>query len=473
MFRTNQAAKLLMLCGTALMCTPTCADELTPDWTELDITDELQQAIFDAPAEGRRIILKNRDRSYFLCRPVVIAQDNIHLIGETKDDGDASTLDPPLTRIKGAVFKNWSGFPILFAVLGVKNCSIQDLRINGNVLLQKPQGGQHTIVMAGTEDCLIKNLDMWNVGLSTEVPRGSCVILTAVGIDEPHPIPRLHRNIFIRTPFGEEDEGENYDLRQSGKPSRNNKVTHCAFDGLTPQFEMQGSFGVRVLTSWWADKEHDEFTTLASGNRIVNNWFEGWYDSALEIAGPGSQKNLVSRNFVRNGFQTAIEADKGASYNDFQYNTVKTHWTLKHANGISPDEPSDARAYPYRDQGFSKPDIRVRFARGNRYRWNKALRVVGRSRKKTGLFLLNRSINVVLRGNYLGTIERDDPNENEMYSVSLDHYVEGARFNVVKGVGSNSLPRHDKHGNKLELFLHLDDVEVVNPGSKNGFEFRE
>lgn len=470
MFQTNSFGRLCLLLGVVMPMATASADTITPDWPESDVTDELQQAIFDAPEEGRRIILKNRDKPYFVSRPIVIAKDNIHIIGETNEDGNDKTLDPPLTIVKGG--KEWRGFTTFFVFLGVRNCSMQNLRINGNADAQQPAGGQYVIILAGTETCLIRNLEMWNIGHTKEHPGGACVTLTAMESGEPHSIPRLDREIFIQTPFGDKQDGEKYDLRQHDKPSVNNIVSHCMFDDLTPQFEMRASFAVRVLTSWWADLEHEDYTIFATGNKIIDNWFEGYYDSALEIGGPGTRKNLVARNIVRNGFQTPIEADKGASYNDFEYNVVKTNWTLQHTNGISPDEPRDARSFPFRDQGFSKPDIRVRFARGNRFRWNRAERVVGRVRKKTGMFLLNRSIDVVLRGNYLGEIGKDEDTDAKLWAVTLDNYVESPRFNVVKGLGSNSLPRRDKHGNKLQLFQRLDDVEVIKLGTSNGFFFR-
>lgn len=451
---------------TVLHTANTHADTIRPEWPESDITDELQQAIFDAPPAGRRIILADRDKPYTISRPIVITQDNVHIMGVTNDDGNDKTVDPPLTLIKAA--KNWSGFTMFFAFLGVKKCSIQDLRINGNADVQKPRGGQYAILLAGTEKCLVRNLEMWNVGHSIEHPGGSCVTLTAMEKGEAHAVPRLDREIFIRTPFGEKNEGTKYDLRQDDKRSKDNTIARCMFDDLTPNLEMRASFAVRVLTSWWATLEHDEYKIFAIGNKVTRNWFEGYYDSALEIGGPGTRHNLVSRNFVRNGFQTPIETDKGASYNDIEYNVVKTNWTLQHTNGISDDEPKDARSYPFRDQGFSKPDVPVRFARNNRFRWNRAERVVGRVRKKTGMFLLNRSINVTLRGNYLGQIGKDEGNDAQMYAVTLDNYVEGSKFNA----GTNSLPLRDRHRNKLELFLRLDEVEVKDLGSANGFKFR-
>jgi hypothetical protein len=88
---------------------------------------------------------------------------------------------------------------------------------------------------------------------------------------------------------------------------------------------------------------------------IGGNW------NAIEIAGPATRNNLIEQNMVRDTHQSGIEADKGASYNDF-VNNVVDGVTEKLAGSLS----SETNAGGMRAQGFvSAPYAWT--AKGNRF----------------------------------------------------------------------------------------------------------
>ncbi|MFK7817145.1 MAG: hypothetical protein AB8G99_00380 [Planctomycetaceae bacterium] len=443
------------------------ADTFVPDWTEIDVTDELQQAIYDSPLSGRTIVLQPRLEPYVISNTIAVPFDRVSIVGVTDDDGDPDTVDPPLTTLMAS--EVWEGDKtLMIAFLGGRRNSIEDLMISGNAELQDPPGGQYGVLLAGTRRGLVRNLHFSDIGRSTAHPGGCCVLLTAVDDGNVHPIKRLDGTIFIPEPFGDGSSGVDYDLRVVGEHCQDNTVEHCVFDDLSENFEMQCSFGVRISAPWRGQFEHNQFRTFARRNKVLSNTFSGYFDSALEIGGSASRYNYVAYNHFVNTFKTAMEADRGASYNDFEYNLISDHWTMRHLNGLKPGKEKETRCFAIRDQGFREDGVPTRFARGNSYRWNHAESIHGWIAKNTGFILLNRSIGVTMKGNTVGSIGAETQIDRPLAAVVMDHVVTRPRF----ARRSNEIPTHDRYGNELGVFLELPGVETKRNGGESGFVFR-
>ncbi|MFK7819671.1 MAG: hypothetical protein AB8G99_13210, partial [Planctomycetaceae bacterium] len=125
------------------------ADTFVPDWTDIDVTDELQQAIYDSPLSGRTIVLQPRLEPYVISNTIAVPFDRVSIVGVTDDDGDPDTVDPPLTTLMAS--EVWEGDKtLMIAFLGGRRNSIEDLMISGNAELQDPPGGQYGVLLAGT-----------------------------------------------------------------------------------------------------------------------------------------------------------------------------------------------------------------------------------------------------------------------------------------------------------------------------------
>lgn len=81
---------------------------------------------------------------------------------------------------------------------------------------------------------------------------------------------------------------------------------------------MRLSFGIRLYTSWESDG-----ISYSTKNTISNNYITGTHWNAIEIAGPKTTYNNIIGNVgERITALTFCEADKGASFNVFDSNTV-------------------------------------------------------------------------------------------------------------------------------------------------------
>lgn len=215
------------------------------------------------------------------------------------------------------------------------------------------------IKMNGNDGCVLKDIKLdgraeqrQNANLLSESVYGvkmgrsqSCVVDNVTFVNLGYTLPSTNGGNFIDVSVA-----ESYEANGGGRDTKLNVIKNCRL------YDPQGraSFGIRLWTTWALNKTVEQYRYKVSDNLIYNNYFEGFNWNCIEIAGPNTKDNTIEKNnaYKHVGF-SAIEADKGASYNTFINNTVKD--TVPRADG--------AGQYCFRDQ-------RSGIADGNFYNYN-------------------------------------------------------------------------------------------------------
>jgi polygalacturonase len=163
----------------------------------------------------------------------------------------------------------------------------------------KLDGGGHTgsgVRIIGSSHCIVDNVVVTGIGGTSSSPGGSFISVEAYEPGDSH------------NPFS----------GNTLQASRN-QVRNCMLDdnvGLA-------MFGITLTTRWEAALSATR-TAFNDNNVISGNTIIGFRWNSIEIAGPATIGNTISNNIAVNhrGY-SAIEADKGASYNTFTGNVVR------------------------------------------------------------------------------------------------------------------------------------------------------
>lgn len=332
----------------------------------------------------------------------------VELVGETvsadrPEVGDEVGRHPdwPLPNVR---LKNTSKtLPVMVVLSGCTNVALRDLHLHGVAGALNPDRPIYGVIVAGSEDCVVENLTFTQFGKREAPLGGSQLVLMA---NEPG------ENGF---------PGSELDAFTLSRTCAGNSIRQCRF--LDSAAAPRASFGVRMMTDWTIDKKfkltqtvttdlmrnvdelseealagagliEDEFQNGCEQNVLANNDFTGgFFWNAIEIAGPATRNNRISRNRLTDNFQTSMESDKGASFNVFDQNLIDG---CRPNRVVAPQgQKNNTTSVAIRDQGIPIPE---RYCIGNVYHDNRIRRVTGVD-YRTGAFLLRQSQLAVITDN--------------------------------------------------------------------------
>jgi len=137
----------------------------------------------------------------------------------------------------------------------------------------------------------------------------------------------------------------------SGRNSVGNRISGCRIEDAGT-----AKFGIRVTTDWDVDVAPGSFTRFVRENVIENNTIIGCTWNSIEIAGPATIFNRITGNRSIGVLGPGgIEADKGASWNQFSDNSVVEA------------QPTGGDFAAFRDQGFTGGAFYDRTNSGNQW----------------------------------------------------------------------------------------------------------
>lgn len=297
---------------------------------------------------------------------------------------------------------------------------IADLKLDGNERNRQVNEVVHGgISLDGCQHCRIENCTLTHFGRKIVPPQGS-----------------LGEAILLRVK-------ENYRQDSVGNRIINNRI-------MDPGGNV--SFAIRIWSDWRENLPDDGFLRLNKDNVVEGNFIEGTRWNAIEIAGPATRSNSVSRNVVKNTFgHRGVEADKGASGNTFVGNLV---------DGIHPD----AGGAPYAafcDQGVPalKGKHPERLAQDNTWIDNHAKNGVQDSLKRPLIgFFCNGSKGILIKGLSVENFSSNPAPPHTCAGIKAQGVLEEARIEecAARGVPvgivfDNGHPQDNIHVSRCEF----------------------
>jgi len=203
-------------------------------------------------------------------------------------EGDNSILKP-LDSSGDAVS------PVLL-IKNKTNVRVSSLKIDGNATNLTQAAGHSAIYISASSYCTIDSVHIIDCGRESGAnSAGAHIMLNAYE-------------------SGDSSAGDN---DHAGVSSIGNTIKNCILEDPDGKCK----FGIRLFTNWDYEIEEDAFVITCSHNNIDRNTLSGFSWNNVEIAGPGTIYNNISNNIIKDckGY-SAIESDKGASYNVFDSN---------------------------------------------------------------------------------------------------------------------------------------------------------
>ena len=376
------------------------------------IIDALAVANIVASQTGVQTTVLLPEGTYRLSETLVIPGDNITIQGEGTD-----SILKPLDNSADAVSP-------IFLINGRNSVRIENLTLDGNADRLTQQSGHAGIILSGTTNSVIDSVTIRNLGRD-ETTRGGIHIL-------------------VQALQPEEQQSVKGNLLVSGEHATGNRISNNTL--LDPN--NIASFGIRFKTNWLLSLEDDEFSAFVKNNIVEDNYIEGFYWNAVEIAGPATTHNVMRNNVIENPHQLGIEADKAAKYNTFEQNTIRDTFHFR---------PAITAAM--RDQGY--PEVEhgnpTRYAEGNVYRYN-TIEGVHNQKYAAGIYM-NFSKDVTFTNNTIKNISAQNPQRAAGILIGED----GA-FN--KTVHSNSfinVPHQEIHMGTTMPTPPVPDTDPTKP----------
>lgn len=335
----------------------------------------------------------------------------------------------------------------MFVFEGVEECSVEDLTLDGQVRsFGIDWSGKHAqcgVLLFGCSDCDLDRVGFRDMGrnhhpldipdptfigpipqyAAKPLPGGSHVVIASVDSDELNAgfLPDHAKKGLLKTTL---PSGDTVIASPGlGLDCKGNQISYCVFEdrNATGDPIPCANFAIRMITNWRSPKfhvageeQHVALSAHVKDNKIYNCDFDGgFYWNAVELAGHGTINNKVTLNDAYDCIQTALEADKAASYNEFKRNKIHrmhprdphTQYLRKiYGSDLGDDSTPDLGTWVFamRMQGyrpFGANDIHPeRSAVGNVFFENKIYEVNGNTRG-TGAFLLSRTVDATLEGN--------------------------------------------------------------------------
>lgn len=185
-------------------------------------------------------------------------------------------------------------------IIGASHVVLRDLVMDGNGATRESTHpiGQFVLVN-NAHHVLIENVTFRGGGRSTGSPTGPYIQMVALDAL---------------------DDLDDFPTAEVGG------VTYCAVRGCT--FESSGAgdyaFGIRLLTNWDKKRPYDDWVHTIEANEIIGNRFPGasYTKDTIELAGGGTRKNWVARNYFDGRACIHIDIDKGADQNVVTHNII-------------------------------------------------------------------------------------------------------------------------------------------------------
>ncbi|MDY0110847.1 MAG: glycosyl hydrolase family 28-related protein, partial [Candidatus Krumholzibacteria bacterium] len=180
-----------------------------------------------------------------------------------------------------------TGFAVMVVSSEISHSAVRNIKFDGNVFNRLYGQSLHQgIILFSAQYCEISGCEFVNLG-NSYYPAGAAVM---IGIRE-----------------------------EDRQDSMNNIIMHNRV--LDPDAFV--SFAFRLLGNWEEDLEDYDFIRLCCNNTIKDNYIEGTYWNAIELAGPPVRSNIVSGNILKNvRALRGVESDKGSIGNLFIGNIV-------------------------------------------------------------------------------------------------------------------------------------------------------
>lgn len=354
-----------------------------------DDTDAIQAAIIAAVAAGGGVVLM--PAGTFRTRKTITMGTKVRLVGA----GDATVIKPLDSSADAAN-------PAIL-LRNIDYAQVTDLKIDGNATGLTQAVGHSGIYMAGTRYCAVRRVHVTDLGKSASAYAGAHILLTAY----------------------EASDSSLLSIDVAGVHSVGNVVEDCVLDDTNAKCE----FGVRLFTNFDYDIVEGSFAVFCRENAVRGNRLIGFAWNAIEICGPATWFNTIEDNRVsaHRGY-TAVEADKGASYNVFAANEARDFLAKKLNAAESALEGAAMRC-----QGGVASSGKLRYARGNRF---------------SGCVVKNLGAQATTSAGFLFSKAYDNELCDSIFDVAIDagisngvvigDRVSGARVrrNVVKGMAS-------------------------------------
>lgn len=428
-------------------------------------------------ATTKRVVFSGR--TYDITEPITLdgaSHDDLHFAGA----GSSQTTIQPVGTDPEAV-------AAIFVLSGVRHCEIYDLKIDGNVQNFDFTGksAQTGIFLLGVEFCTIKNIEIRNLGKSV-TPGGAHIVMAAIENDINDPVVDQTVGNFVPSSLNSFRHGHG-----RGQSCRANTIQDCTFEDHNLQLfnsatdtpEPLANFAIRVITNWKSAlypppgaPQHAMLSALVRDNTISGCDFNGgFYWNALELAGHGTIYNEVVNNDACGCIQTAIEADKAASFNTFAGNVIKDTQARDPLVQSARGKPVGTWVFAMRMQGFESfilddtvVPLKVydeRSAVGNEFINNTIDGVIGNTRA-TGAILLSRTVDAVVADNTIPSLPKWKPYatftdaagdlqeytspEDPAAGIKLKFWVENTR------VANNTMPRSKRPaGSRFSSFVQI------------------
>lgn len=287
-----------------------------------DSSDAIQSAIDLAYTTSKRVIIPSG--IYLITRPIKMKSEvTLEGIGSVTINAGLNVWTEnhtmlELFNVNGAKVKNitWN-----------QNGSLRDLT---NVI-------SHTIFLSNASDNIFEDITLLDAGLDPNTtgirPSGAPLQIVSKDVEDDMYegiIGGCYRNKFIRVK-----------IIQNGTAV--------------------SQFGTRVLTNWDKKRPLSDFQNLSAYNVFENCEWNGQFEwNHLEFAGGGTVKNLVNNCKFKGKAITAIDFDKGASFNTACYNIVEdtgkpdvyigdsnTRLSILHSHGVSADYKNTGNIFAY------------------------------------------------------------------------------------------------------------------------------
>jgi hypothetical protein len=420
--RTLAVAIMLSLSSMAAFAVSTATyniEAASPAATPNDSTDDraaIQAAIDAAYAAGGGDV--------FVPAGTYLISDSLHLKSNVRLRGVGA----------GSIIKATTGVNMVM-IEQATNAEVRELKLDGDV-----HGGSGVRII-GSSHCIVDSLVVTGIGISTSSPGGSFIAIEAYE-------PGDSNNPFFGTTL---------------QASRN-QVRNCLLDDSAGI----AMFGITVTTRWEAASTVAR-TAFNDNNLIQGNTIIGFRWNSIEIAGPATIGNTINANIaIAHQGYSAIEADKGASYNTYTGNVVrKFQITSCGSNGC----PTAYRA----QKANSNTANDFHIAKGNVFTGN-VFEGLGTLSGGAGMYLDGAS-DTVVSGN---TFDVTGGSGAETYGVEVIEHVDRAQItgNLIRGAKygvSNLTQSFNATMRDLTVASNTIDashygVAFLTSSSTNGFE---
>jgi hypothetical protein len=254
-----------------------------------DDTAAIQAALDAAAAAGGEVVVP---------RGVYLISDTLSILSYVllRGEGEGSVLRLSLA----AAAWQPTGTKAAVTMLGAVGAGLRDVLIDGQGAARtEDRKLSQVVVLAAAQRCVVERVVFWDVGQPTSSSSGSALLVVA------------------QDQAG--DWGDPGPLAVGA--ATDNVVRDCRFINPGPA---KLAFAIRVSTNFSAKRPLSDYVNRAERNLIENCLFSGDWDwNIVELAGGGTVHNTVRGNHLTGHSLTAIDLDKGASYNAVEGNTVE------------------------------------------------------------------------------------------------------------------------------------------------------